>query len=206
MSEQHNDSATDSATTASGAGPVAIAVYVFVGAIAMVIGIMLLAKFAIGARPLGSSNEQANSPEAIAARIGPAVTLAVAPSSGTTPAVSAAAPASTAAAAAVPVAAAPAVIIPAAIPPAGAVKVAGGEGTYKTSCAACHSAGVAGAPKSGDKAAWAPRIAQGKDTLYKHALLGFQGKNGVMPAKGGNTTLSDAKVKEAVDYMIALNK
>ena len=47
------------------------------------------------------------------------------------------------------------------------------------------AAGIAGAPKVGDKAAWGPRIAQGKETLYNHAIQGFTGKTGVMPAKGG---------------------
>ncbi len=77
-----------------------------------------------------------------------------------------------------------------------------GESTYKTSCAACHVAGVAGAPKFGDKPAWKDRIAQGKDTLYEHALKGFQGKAGFMPAKGGNAALPDEEVKAAVDYMV----
>ncbi len=77
-----------------------------------------------------------------------------------------------------------------------------GESTYKTACAVCHLAGVAGAPKFGDKAAWKPRIAQGKDKLYEHAIKGFQGKVGFMPAKGGNAALPDADVKAAVDYMV----
>ncbi len=59
-----------------------------------------------------------------------------------------------------------------------------------------------GAPKLADKAAWAPRIAQGKDTLYKHAIGGYQGKAGVMPAKGGSQA-SDEEVKAAVDYMVS---
>jgi cytochrome c5 len=81
-----------------------------------------------------------------------------------------------------------------------------GETTYNTACAACHAAGVAGAPKLGDKAAWGPRIAQGNDTLYTHALKGFQGKKGVMPAKGGNASLADADVKAAVDHMVSKAK
>ena len=68
---------------------------------------------------------------------------------------------------------------------------------------ACHAAGVANAPKLGDKAAWAPRIAKGKPVLYDHAVKGF---NNVMPAKGGNASLSDADVKAAVDYMLAQAK
>ena len=81
-----------------------------------------------------------------------------------------------------------------------------GEATYKTACAACHAAGVAGAPKLGDKADWGPRIAQGMDTLHTHALKGFQGKKGVMPAKGGNASLADADVKASVDYMVSKAK
>src|SRR5215510_9142684 len=60
-----------------------------------------------------------------------------------------------------------------------------GTEAYETACQACHGQGIAGAPKVGDKGAWGPRIAQGKDTLYKHALNGFSGKSGIMPPKGG---------------------
>ena len=69
----------------------------------------------------------------------------------------------------------------------------------------CHAAGVAGAPKPGDKADWGPRIAQGKDTLYKHAIEGFTGAKGSMPARGGNAKMSDEDVKAAVDYMVGLS-
>jgi cytochrome c5 len=85
-------------------------------------------------------------------------------------------------------------------------QAANGKGTYDKACMACHAAGVAGAPKLGDKAAWKDRIAQGNDTLYGHAIKGFQGKKGVMPAKGGNVSLSDADVKAAVDYMVGQAK
>jgi cytochrome c5 len=77
------------------------------------------------------------------------------------------------------------------------------ETVFQQGCIACHGAGIAGAPKLGDKAAWAPRIAQGKDVLYQHALQGFQGKNGVMPAKGGRADFTDQSVMNAVDYMVA---
>lgn len=80
---------------------------------------------------------------------------------------------------------------------------ADGKSTYEGTCAACHGMGVAGAPKLGDKAAWKDRIAQGKDTLYMHAIKGFQGKKGFMPAKGGNASLPDDAVKAAVDYMVS---
>ncbi len=75
-----------------------------------------------------------------------------------------------------------------------------GEEAYTAACAACHGAGVAGAPKFGDAGAWGARIAQGVDTLFKHAIEGFTGKAGVMPAKGGST-LSDDEVKRAVVWM-----
>jgi cytochrome c5 len=90
-------------------------------------------------------------------------------------------------------------------PAAGAGPVAdlGGEEVYNQACVACHGAGIAGAPKHGDKAAWAARIAQGADTLHKHAIEGYQGKAGFMPAKGGRTDLSDQSVINAVDYMVA---
>jgi cytochrome c5 len=81
------------------------------------------------------------------------------------------------------------------------VAVLPGEQVYTTTCIACHGAGVAGAPKFGDKGAWAPRLGQGLAVLHKHALEGFQGKAGVMPAKGGRTDLADQSVLNAVDYM-----
>ena len=81
-----------------------------------------------------------------------------------------------------------------------------GKKIYDTTCMACHAAGVAGAPKLGDKAAWAPRIAQGMDTLHTHALKGFQGKAGMMPPKGGNMGAKDEDIKAAVDYMVSQSK
>ncbi len=71
------------------------------------------------------------------------------------------------------------------------------EAVYTTICAACHGAGVAGAPKLGDAAAWGPRIAQGAETLFKHAKEGIR----AMPAKGGNPDLDDIEVERAVVYM-----
>ena len=76
-----------------------------------------------------------------------------------------------------------------------------GQEAY-SSCAACHDAGVAGAPKFAVQSAWSDRIAKGTETLYSNAINGFQGSAGYMPAKGGNTTLSDESVKAAVDYMV----
>jgi len=122
--------------------------------------------------------------------------------------VPAAAPAATATAAApaadaatLPAAPAAATAAPAAAAPAVASADAG-KNVFNTACIACHGAGIAGAPKLGDKAAWTARVAQGNAVLYEHAIKGFQGKAGVMPPKGG-AAVSDADVKAAVDYMVA---
>ena len=123
-------------------------------------------------------------------------TAAAAPAQAT--AAPAAAPAQATAA---PAAAAPAqaTAAPAAAAPAQATAAKiDGEKVYKGTCFACHDVGVANAPKLGDKAAWSARVATGKDALYHSAL---NGKN-VMPAKGGNTALSDDEVKAAVDYIV----
>lgn len=112
-----------------------------------------------------------------------------APAAGAPPAVAAApaAPEATPAAAAAP----------AAVPQQAADA---GKKLFDASCVACHGAGIAGAPKFADKAAWAPRLKQGSAALYEHALKGFQGKAGMMPPKGGSSA-SDEEVKAAVDYM-----
>ncbi len=73
-----------------------------------------------------------------------------------------------------------------------------GPTIFNSVCGACHNTGAAGAPKVDDKAAWAPRVAQGKEALYKSAL---NGKN-AMPAKGGAGDLSDAEIKATVDYIL----
>ncbi len=79
---------------------------------------------------------------------------------------------------------------------------ADGAAVYNSGCMACHAAGVAGAPKLGDQAGWVERIAQGPELLYEHAIVGFQGKTGYMPPKGGFAHISDDDVKLAVDYMV----
>jgi cytochrome c5 len=81
-----------------------------------------------------------------------------------------------------------------------------GEALFQQTCSACHGTGIAGAPKAGDKAAWGPRIAKGSATLYDHAIHGFTGTAGVMPAKGGRTDAPDDLVKQGVDYMVGLAK
>ena len=87
-------------------------------------------------------------------------------------------------------------------PAAGSADAGKGKSVYDSACMACHAAGVAGAPKSGDKAAWAPRLKTGAQLLYASAL---KGKNAMSP-KGGNLALADADVKAAVDYMVGLVK
>lgn len=77
-----------------------------------------------------------------------------------------------------------------------------GKEVYDAACFICHATGVAGAPKIGDSTGWAPRVALGNDTLYKHAIEGFMGETGLMPPKGGRMDFSDDDVKAAVDYML----
>jgi len=81
-----------------------------------------------------------------------------------------------------------------------------GRKVYGNSCSICHGQGVAGAPIFGDKVAWESRTAQGFEVLKKHALEGFSGESGVMPAKGGNPSLSEQEISAAVFYMIESTK
>ena len=81
-----------------------------------------------------------------------------------------------------------------------------GDELYEQACKACHGAGIGGAPKAGDKAAWGPRLSKGKDILYDHAIKGFTGTAGMMPAKGGRVDVSDDLVKQAVDHIVELAK
>jgi cytochrome c5 len=101
--------------------------------------------------------------------------------------------------AAAPAPAAPAAAAPAVAAAAPATGKPDGKKVYDGTCVACHATGVAGAPKFGDKAAWAPRLKTGTEALYASALKG----KAAMPAKGGNASLADADVKAAVDYMVA---
>jgi cytochrome c5 len=81
-----------------------------------------------------------------------------------------------------------------------------GKSVFASACSACHGSGIAGAPRVGDKAAWAPRIAKGLETLESHAIEGFQGATGVMPAKGGRLDLPDDAIKAAVELMVAQSR
>lgn len=98
------------------------------------------------------------------------------------------------------------------LPQANGVSVAGvssavpsknGAQVYNQNCVACHGTGIAGAPKIGDQAQWKSRLAKGTNSLYLNALNGVQSPAGVMPAKGGNSALSEVEVRAAVDYIVA---
>jgi cytochrome c5 len=181
----HHDPIEDNIDT----HPVKLAIGVAIGAVALIIGIMLVAQFAIGSYGSRSlKDDPAMSPEAVAKRLAPVARVVVDPNAPAAPA-------------AAPAAAMPAVAIPVA-PAKTASAGDAGKATYDAVCHVCHGAGIAGAPKLGDKAAWAPRLAQGKDLLHASALKG----KGAMPPKGGNPSLSDDAVKAAVDYMLAAAK
>lgn len=182
----HHDPIEDNLDTHPGQ----VAVYVAVGAVALIIALILLTRLAnyyYGMRDM--SKDPAMSDKAVAERLAPVAKEFVDPNAPATPA---------------PVQQAPIAAAAPAAPAPGAQAAAGGSGksTFEAVCSACHGTGVAGAPKFGDKGAWAPRIAQGKPALYNSAL---HGKN-AMPAKGGNAALSDDAVKAAVDYMVAAAK
>jgi cytochrome c5 len=142
----------------------------------------------------GAKFKEPEAPAAGAAKAQAPAEAAPAAAPAPAPAASTTAPAAAPAAAAAAPAAAPAT-----------ASADAGKALYSQACIACHGAGIAGAPKFGDKGAWAPRLAQGTPVLYEHALKGFQGKNGVMPPKGGSAA-PDADVKAAVDYMVAAAK
>jgi len=178
----HHDPIEDNIET----HPVKLAIGVVLGAVALIIGIILLAQLAVGmygAREV--KGDPAMSDAAVNKRLAPVAKLAVDPN-------------------APPPAPAPAA--PAAIPaaaPAQAAAAGGGKATYDATCAVCHNAGVAGAPKAGDKAAWGARLkALKKEGLYASVIAG----KGAMPAKGGNASLSDDAVKAAVDHLLATAK
>jgi cytochrome c5 len=186
MSQHHADPVEENIET----HPVKLAIAVTIGAISLVVGIVLLAQFAVGSHRIGENDAKANTPDAIGQRIAPATILVVDPAKAPAPA-----PTATIA----PKAASGGSVVATAIPAGAAAGPLGGEGVYRSACSACHAAGVAGAPKTGDKGGWGARIAKGKPLLYDHAVKGFN----AMPAKGGNAALSEADVKAAVDFMVA---
>ncbi|HVB48074.1 MAG TPA: c-type cytochrome [Burkholderiales bacterium] len=141
-----------------------------------VLGIVLILQYVLDTPRAPAS---AMTPEAIAERLAPVGRVEF----------TAAAPSATPSAAAAPAAAAPSG------PP-------DGKHIYSTVCFACHATGAAGSPKFGDKAAWAPRIALGIDTLVKVAMSG----KGAMPPKGGNPSLTEADIRAAVEYMTSHSK
>ncbi len=78
-----------------------------------------------------------------------------------------------------------------------------GAAIFRNTCALCHGPGIAGAPRLDHHEAWKPRLEAGIDTLYRHAIEGFRGSQGLMPPRGGNPSLSDDEVRSAVDYMVS---
>ena len=88
-------------------------------------------------------------------------------------------------------------------PKAAAPNAAAGKAIYDANCSSCHKDGIMAAPKTGDPAAWAPRIKQGMPVLISNSIKGFTGKKGVMMPKAGNPKLTDAEVTNAVAYMVS---
>ncbi|MFP5382685.1 MAG: c-type cytochrome [Gammaproteobacteria bacterium] len=84
----------------------------------------------------------------------------------------------------------------------GAAASRSGDAVYNAACGACHAAGIAGAPKTGNKADWGPRIAQGESVLIDHALNGIRG----MPARGACGSCTDDEIGAAVKYMVSQSK
>lgn len=102
--------------------------------------------------------------------------------------------------------AAPTPIVEVAADPVLVATVMSGPQVYNAACIACHGTGAIGAPIVGDVGEWSERIAQGADVLNDHAVNGFAGSTGAMPAKGGRLDLSDQEVRDAVEYMVDESK
>ena len=166
--------------------PKQLAIVVLLAFILPVVIIVMLAQIATTGKTAPADSAAAE--EAVAKRLKPAGEVFVDPNAPPP------APAEPVAVAAAPGAA------PAAAAPAGSAGK--GKGVYDTSCAACHSAGVAGAPKTGDKAAWSARLKAGTSALVATAIKG----KGAMPPKGGNMSLSDDDIKAAVEFMVSAAK
>jgi cytochrome c5 len=170
--------------------PQQLIVVVLLAFLIPIILIVMIASFATGGLKVDSRSSDASA-TAVAERLKPVGSVVI----GEIPAL---------AAGAAPAGATPAVKSTNGVPAKTAAASGPGAGKklYDTVCIACHAAGIAGAPKTGDKTVWKPRIASGKEALYNSAL---HGKN-AMPAKGGLASAPDADVKAAVDYMVSQAK
>ncbi len=163
----------------------------FVNIFGLVLGILIAVAIVIFgvSRAVGNTTQRQHVQEedlyveAVAARVAPPVRIAVAGADNSALAIVAPAAAS----------AGPGLAVP-----------EDGAALYAAACMTCHDAGIGGAPAMSNHAAWAPRIAQGTATLYKHAIEGFTGETGVMPPKGGRLDLSDELIKAGVDHMIGM--
>jgi cytochrome c5 len=168
-----------------------VALFIIIVPLAIIFLIMKLVGGGMNVDP----DSPAMSEDAIAERLKPAGQVSVAPAAGgssATQAVSSAQPASSGEIST------QASMTAAGEPPSTGAPAGAGERVFNTSCQVCHGAGLAGAPKVGDKAAWKPRIAQGIDVLYANAI---NGKN-AMPPKGGAMSTPDDDIKSAVDLMV----
>lgn len=148
----------------------------FVGAASVGLALILIINALMGSALKGASADMSD--EAVAARIAPVAQL----NTG----------------------AAMEVAAPVAAPVATAAR--SGEEVYKATCFMCHGTGAAGAPKVGDAANWGPRAAQGIDTLLSHAVNGFTGTSGMMPARGTCANCSDDELKAAIEFMVESSK
>jgi cytochrome c5 len=165
----------------------------FVNTFSMVIGILVLVALCLIAlaRVVAAHTQETDSVEqrdfatSVASRIEPLSQEAIVGQDNTAMAIKPDAPAGTG------------VVLP--IPKDGAQ-------VYEQVCSACHGLGIAGAPKAGDAAAWAPRLTKGKSVLYDHALHGFTGTAGTMPAKGNRLDIPDAIIEQGVDHMMDMAK
>ncbi len=171
--------------------PKQLVVVVALAFLVPVLGIVMIAEFVTGGLKIDPQNP-AMSEEAVARRLKPVGEVVIGETGAPMPV--------TAAKSMATMAGGQAQTVTAAAKPAGGA--ADGQKIYDSACALCHATGVAGAPKTGDKAAWNPRIAQGKDVLYTSAI---KGKN-LMPPKGGAASLADADIKAAVDYLVGQSK
>ena len=161
--------------------PKQLVVVILLAFLVPIIGIILLVQLVLsGARP----DPQALTPEAVERRIQPVARLEFGPPEGVAQKPAAAAPAK-----------------PGAVAP-GKPGPADGKAVYDKVCVACHQVSVAGSPRLGDKAAWAPRIQTGMDSLLQSVVKG----KGAMPPRGGNPSLSDAEVRAAVEFMVGQAK